>query len=394
MDSDEQRPESLVRGYTGRMFLLLTITFITIKITQRMLPPLLPEIISDLGITTFLAGIALSLLTLTRASMQFPAGRISDQLSRTSVLLPSLGFIIVGLGILSFSIEYGMFLAGIFFFGIGLGMFDPAARSMVTDLFVEKRGRAFGLHLTGGDVAGVLAAGLAIWIVAISTWRGAFFPLLILLLPAPVFLYAWSNESLAISAVKVDIVSTVVRLLQTGKMRRLMIAYSMFVFGITGIVGFLPTFLTEVHGFSFALASSSFAVIFAVGMIAKPVSGTMSDSYPRLTVVIVGLLFGIVGVSGLVTAPTQFVALGAVVVYAVGQAAVPPALQAYLMDQFQDETVGGDFGVVRMTYMVAGSIGPAYIGYIASVAGFIPAFTSMIFVFLGSSGLLLWLRLQ
>lgn len=394
MNPDEQHPESLVRGYTGRMFLFLTIVFITIKITQRMLPPLLPEIISDLGITTFLAGIALSLLTLTRASMQFPAGRISDQLSRTSILLPSLVFIIFALGILSVSTGYGLFLTGIFFFGIGLGMFDPAARSMVTDLFVEKRGRAFGLHLTGGDVAGVLAAGLAIWIIAIATWRGAFFPLLLLLLPAPVILYSWSNESLAISRVNVDIISTVTRLLQTVKMRRLMIAYSMFVFGITGIVGFLPTFLTDVHGFSFALASSSFAVIFAVGMLAKPVSGTLSDSYPRLTVVIVGLLFGIIGVSGLVSAPTKAIAILAVVLYAIGQAAVPPALQAYLMDQFADETVGGDFGVVRMTYMVAGSLGPAYIGYIASVAGFVPAFASMIFVFLGSSGLLLWLRLQ
>lgn len=376
------------------MFLLITIVFITIKITQRMLPPLLPEIIADLGITTFLAGIALSVLTLTRASMQFPGGRISDQLSRTSVLLPSLGFIIVGLGILSVSTRYGVFLTGIVFFGIGLGMFDPAARAMVTDLFVEKRGRAFGLHLTGGDVAGILAAGLAIWIVAISTWRGAFFPLLILLLPAPLFLYSWSRESLAISRVHVDIISTVVRLLRTVQMRRLILAYSMFVFVITGVVGFLPTFLADVHGFSFALASSSFAIIFAIGTAVKPVSGTLSDSYSRLSVVVIGLLIGIIGLGGLVSAPTQLIAVVAVVLYAIGQASVPPPLHAYLMDHFQDDTVGGDFGVVRMTYMIAGSMGPAYIGYIASVAGFIPAFASMIIVLFGACGLLLWVRFQ
>lgn len=376
------------------MFLLITIVFITIKITQRMLPPLLPEIIADLGITTFLAGIALSVLTLTRASMQFPGGRISDQLSRTSVLLPSLGFIIIGLGILSVSTRYGVFLTGILFFGIGLGMFDPAARAMVTDLFVEKRGRAFGLHLTGGDVAGILAAGLAIWIVAISTWRGAFFPLLILLLPAPLFLYSWSRESLAISRVHVDIISTVVRLLRTVQMRRLILAYSMFVFVITGVVGFLPTFLADVHGFSFALASSSFAIIFAIGTAVKPVSGTLSDSYSRLSVVVIGLLIGIIGLGGLVSAPTQLIAVVAVVLYAIGQASVPPPLHAYLMDHFQDDTVGGDFGVVRMTYMIAGSMGPAYIGYIASVSGFIPAFASMIIVLFGACGLLLWVRFQ
>lgn len=376
------------------MFLLITIVFITIKITQRMLPPLLPEIIADLGITTFLAGIALSVLTLTRASMQFPGGRISDQLSRTSVLLPSLGFIIIGLGILSVSTRYGVFLTGIVFFGIGLGMFDPAARAMVTDLFVEKRGRAFGLHLTGGDVAGILAAGLAIWIVAISTWRGAFFPLLILLLPAPLFLYSWSRESLAISRVHVDIISTVVRLLRTVQMRRLILAYSMFVFVITGVVGFLPTFLADVHGFSFALASSSFAIIFAIGTAVKPVSGTLSDSYSRLSVVVIGLLIGIIGLGGLVSAPTQLIAVVAVVLYAIGQASVPPPLHAYLMDHFQDDTVGGDFGVVRMTYMIAGSMGPAYIGYIASVSGFIPAFASMIIVLFGACGLLLWVRFQ
>lgn len=168
----------------------------------------------------------------------------------------------------------------------------------------------------------------------------------------------------------------------------------MFVFVITGVVGFLPTFLADVHGFSFALASSSFAIIFAIGTAVKPVSGTLSDSYSRLSVVVIGLLIGIIGLGGLVSAPTQLIAVVAVVLYAIGQASVPPPLHAYLMDHFQDDTVGGDFGVVRMTYMIAGSMGPAYIGYIASVSGFIPAFASMIIVLFGACGLLLWVRFQ
>lgn len=382
---------SLITGYSGHMFLLLTITFVAIKITQRLLPPLLPAIIDDLGITAFMAGIALTLLRITRSSMQYPGGRVSDQLSRTTVLLPSLVFVVVGLAFLSVSTVYVVFLFGILLFGMGLGLFDPAARATLTDLFEEKRGRAFGLHLMGGDIAGILAAGIAVWIVSVATWRGAFFPLLLIILPAPILLYRLSREPVRASRIDVGIRATARRLLANRQMRWLLVVYSLFVFSISGMVGFLPTFLTEVHGFSFAFASSAYALLYVVGTVAKPVSGAASDRFPRLLVVVTGLACGAGGLALLVFAPTSILALVGVAVYAVGHTAIPPPLQAYLMDRFPDDNVGGDFGAVRMTYLAVGSLGPAYVGLVAGQLGYVAAFTSII-GFLSLAGvILLWI---
>lgn len=383
--------QSLIWGYSGHMFLLLTITFIAIKITQRLLPPLLPAIIDDLGITAFMAGIALTVLRITRASMQYPGGRVSDRLTRTTVLLPALVFVVVGLAFLSISTGYLVFLFGILLFGIGLGLFDPAARATLTDLFEEKRGRAFGLHLMGGDIAGILAAGVAVWIVAASTWRGAFLPLLVLILPAPLLLSRISREPMRVSRIDLGVRETASRLLGNTKMRWLLVVYSLFVFSISGMVGFLPTFLTEVHGFSFALASSAYALLYVVGTVAKPVAGAASDKFPRLPVVITGLLCGAGGLALLVFAPTPILALGGVAIYAVGHTAIPPPLQAYLMDLFPDDNVGGDFGAVRMTYLAIGSLGPAYVGFLASQVGYVPAFTSIIGFLLLAGLILLWI---
>jgi predicted MFS family arabinose efflux permease len=391
MTESRAEKESLVTGYSGRVFLLLTITFITIKITQRLLPPLLPAIIDDLGITAFLAGIALTLLRITRASMQYPGGRVSDQLSRITVLLPSLLFSVVGLAFLSIPTGYLLFLFGIFLFGIGLGLFDPSARATLTDLFDEKRGRAFGLHLMGGDSAGILAAGISIWIVSVATWRAAFLPLLALLLPAPFLMYRLSREPIGVSRIDLGVRATAGRLLANSRMRWLLVVYSLFVFSISAVVGFLPTFLSEIHGFSFALASSAYALLYVVGTVAKPVAGTASDRLPRLRVVLVGLLCGGGGLALLVFAPTSIIAVVGVVIYAIGHTAIPPPLQAYLMDRFPDDNIGGDFGAVRMTYLAIGSLGPAYVGLVASKVGYVPAFTSIVGCFLLAGVILVWL---
>lgn len=51
-------PERLFTGHTGRIFIILTLILVSLQLTQRLLPPLLPEIIDDLAITAFLAGVA------------------------------------------------------------------------------------------------------------------------------------------------------------------------------------------------------------------------------------------------------------------------------------------------------------------------------------------------
>jgi MFS family permease len=211
--------ERLFTGHTGRIFLLITFITICLQLTQRLLPPLLPAIMDDLAITVFLGGIALTLLRIGRASMEYPGGRFADQLTRTTVILASLGFSVVGLIVLALSTTFIGFVAGITVFGMGLGLYIPSSRTLISDIFYEKRGRAFGLNIMGGDIAGIIAAGVAILILSIAGWRAAFLPLAIVLLPLPVWLYHLSREPVRVEPVEFGLRDTIFRLFGDPSMR-------------------------------------------------------------------------------------------------------------------------------------------------------------------------------
>lgn len=383
--------ERLFSGHTGLMFLFLTIILVALAIAQRLLPPLLPAISDDLGLTPFTAGIALTMFRLARSTMQYPSGRFADQIGRTPILLLSVGLATVGVAILAVSWSFLGFLAGVTIFGIGRGFYTPAARALLSDIFHEKRGQAFGLNMIGSDISGIIASGLAVWIVAVATWRSAFFPLVLILLPLPFLLHWLSRESYTVTWPDLGLRATGTRIFGRQSMRLLLVVYSFYVFSLSGLTSFLPTFLAEVHDFSFALASFSFAIIFTVGIVSRPVSGFISDHASRPLIAGVCFFVAAAGIGALAYGPIQPVIIGGVVLFAIGQKGAPPALQAYMMDRFPDESMGGDLGAMRGVYMTIGSFGPGYTGYVANEFGFLLAFSSLI-VFLSLGGLiLLWL---
>jgi predicted MFS family arabinose efflux permease len=395
MRYDTDGRERLLTGHAGRLFVLLTFALVAMKLAQRVLPPLLPVITDDLVITPFAAGVALSVLRLARAGMQYPGGLVADQLTRTTIIVPSLVLAIAGLGLLSLSPTYAVLLVALVVFGAGLGLYSPATKALLSDLYQEKRGRAFGLHMMGGDFAGILAAGVAIGIVAVATWRAAFLLSLLVLLPVPVVFYRLSRESVStsISSVDPEIRETTARLVGDPQIRWVVLAYMLFVVAGSGVASFLPTFLAEVHGFSFAFASSAFALLYAVGIVSMPAAGTASDRFPRLIVASGSLAVAAAGLVVLVGAPAEVAVVGAIVVYAVGQRALPPALQAHLMDRFPDDSMGGDFGAIRTLYMTVGSAGPAYTGFVAGTFGYVPAYASLAVLYLVAGGILVRLFL-
>jgi predicted MFS family arabinose efflux permease len=390
MTYESDGAERIVTGHTGRMFILLTVLLVCIQLTQRLLPPLLPTIIDDLAITAFLAGAALTLSRVARAVMEFPSGRAADQLTRTTVIVVCIVLVTAGVTVLALAQSYVTLLVGVTVFGAGFGLYGPSSRALLSDLFEEKRGRAFGIHLTGGDISGVVAAGVALVIVSVATWRGAFLPLAVVLVPLLVAFYVLSREPIRTRSVDLGLRPTLSRLFRDPALRWLVVVYSLFVMASSGMISFLPTFLIEVHGFAFAFASSAFALVYAVGIVVKPASGTLSDRVPRPLVAGGSLVLAGGGLAAVVAAPVKWMVIGGVVVYALGQRSVPPALQAFLMDRFPDESMGGDLGAVRTVYMTVGSLGPGYTGFVASTTGFVPAYVSLLLFFLVGGLILLW----
>jgi predicted MFS family arabinose efflux permease len=381
--------ERLVTGYSGRVLIAISIGWGLIQTGRLVVSPLLPAISADLAISSTRAGFALTVLWGLYALLQYPSGRLSDRLSRKTLLVGGLALLCAGFAALSTAPTYPVFLVGAAVVGLGAGLYPTPARGLVSDLFVDRRGQAFGIHTASGDTGGVVAAGLATLVLAVATWRAAFLPIVVVVAAVALALHWWSRETYVLERVDLAVVDTGRRLLREPQLRWLLLSYSLYAFTWQSMIGFLPTFLRVSKGLSPALANTGFAALFVVGAVAKPVAGGAGDRLSRGLLATVVLAVAAVMLTVMLLASTPAVVLGAVVAFALGLMAFPPVMQAYLMDSFPTDSMGGDLGAMRTVYIGVGALGPTYVGVVADAADYAVAFTGLVGCLLVSCLLLL-----
>ena len=377
MEGTAATDERFVRGYGGRLLLIVSAGWATAQGGRLVLSPLVPAVREDLAVSNAEIGFVFSVLWGLYALLQYPSGRLSDRLSRKTLLvvggaIGAAGFLAMGL-----ASTYLAFLAGAAVVGVGVGLYPTAARALISDLFVERRGQAFGLHTASGDLGGVAAAGLATLVVVVATWRTAYLPVVALLALIVVAIHVQSREPYVFERTELAVGATARRLLARPGLRRLVLAYVLFAFSWQATTAFLPTFLRASKGLPPAVANAGFAALFLVGAIAKPTAGWLGDRVEKQRVAPVALLLGAgsLGVVLLVDS-TPAVVVG-VVLFSAGLLSFPPVMQAYLMDRLPNESMGGDLGAMRSVYISIGATGPTVIGAIADVSSFGVAFTAL-----------------
>jgi MFS family permease len=360
------------------MSLILSFGWLVALLGRGVLSPLLPSIIDTLSITSTQAGLGLIVMMALHSIIQYPAGSFSDHLTRTTILAGSLSVLSFGFLILSASMTYISFLAGVAAVGLGTGLYFTPQRAMLSDLFEERRGQAFGLNFSAGSVGSALSAGVAVVVLSVATWRAAFLPLVVATLVVLIALHLQSRESYELAWVTPDVASTVGRIRASPELVWLIVAYALFSFTWQGVFGFLPTYLQVGKAFTPTIASAGFALLFVVAIVVMPIAGNISDRISRPTVAIVGLSLGILGLVALVfTASIPAVAAG-IVLFAVGVRAFPPVMQAHIMDLVPDENTGGDFGAIKTVYTLLGSAGPLYVGFVSEWATYSVAFGGLV----------------
>jgi MFS family permease len=283
--------------------------------------------------------------------------------------------------------------------GVGSALFFVAERVLLSDLFVDKRGRAFGLRSAISRFGSILAAGLAVVAVAVGPWTVAFLPVVGLLVAVAVAFHVTSRESYrreepdGVDRSGNNVRETVGRVFGTARIRRLVVAYTLMIFVWEGTLAFLPTFLRATKGFSPAFASGGFASLFAVGVLVQPFSGAVSDRWERRSVAGVAALASGVGLSVLLLARSVPLVVVGILLYAAGVMAFTPVLQAHLMDVFPESNKGGDLGAFKTVYEGLSSVGPAYVGVVAGVASYTAAFAGFVACLVVSTAILFRLSL-
>lgn len=396
--SDGDREERLMSGYSGRIFVVIGLGTLVANLGRQALPPLLPAIIEGLAITPAAAGFALTLMRICFAVFQYPSGRVADTVTRKVAIVIGLVGMTVGFAVLTQVPSYPVFLVSTALLGVGFAFFSVSGRVLLSDLFVTKRGRAFGLNSAISRFGSIFAAGLAVATLAVGPWQFAFVPVIGLLIVIVVLFHVTSRESYGtrdlfrIGRPGGQIRETVGRVFGTPQIRWLVASYTLVIFAWEGAMSFLPTFLQVSKGFSPEFASGGFAILFAVGIVVQPLSGTMSDRWDRRLVAGIATLVSIVGLAVLVVAQSVAPIVAGILLYAAGLMAYTPVLQAYLMDIFPDANKGGDLGAFKTVYEGLSSLGPTYVGVMAGLASYTLAFSGFLVCLLASALILFWLN--
>lgn len=399
MSADAEDEERLFTGYGGRLLVACSLGWIGLSVGRFVLAPMLPAIIDELAITRFEAGLALSALWGFYALTQYPGGRLSDELSRKTLLVAGLGLLVAGFGLFVATVDYVTFVVAASVVGIGAGVFSTPTKALITDLFTTRRGQAFGVQTAASDAGGAIAGSVAVTALAVMTWQAAFVPVLVLVGVALVLFHIWSREPYSVSRVNMNLLDTVRRLAADTEIRNFTVVYSLFSVAWQGATSFLPAFLQADKGFSAELASTTFAVLFVVGIVVKPIAGSLGDRVTHGTVAAGALALGMVGLTGLVALSTAPLIIATVIVFSAGFMAFPPVMQALLMQTFPEVSMGGDMGATRTVYLGVGALGPTYVGYIANTASYTTAFSGLAVCLLASVLILIamvspsWLRL-
>lgn len=383
-------------GGPRRMLVLGVSVWALVSVVTFLLPPLLPEIRESLSITNGQAGIALTVLYVTYGVFQYPSGQLSDEWNHATLIFPAIVVLGVATFLIGASTGLVTFVLACGCLGLGRGLFSIPMRLVLTELFPVGKGKALGYFNAGTDVGGIVAAGVAILVLSVGTWTAPFVVLAGLLVGLSGLFLLWSHEPWLLSPREVyhadlAVAAAIKRISTTPGLRRLLVAFSLFSFMVNGVLNFLPEYLQEAKSMSPQLAGSIYALLFVLGIVVKPTSGSLSDRFDRRTVSIVGMVVSAASLCLLLVSNSIVVIAILVASFTVGYKTQFPVIDAMLVDGAPEASRGRDLGAARAVFHAFGATGPAFVGLVADRFSFTAAFVALTICLL-SSAALLWRR--
>ncbi|PGF17770.1 MFS transporter [Natrinema sp. CBA1119] len=376
--------------YQYTALLLCTFAFMATMAARLAISPLVPAITDDFAVSNAALGTALSLMWATYALTQFPSGIFGDRFGERRVILVAIGLTAIASLLLAVSPSYEFFVLFTIVLGVGAGLHYTVATTYLTKQFANT-GRAIGLHIAGGPVAGLVAPIAATLIAVRYGWRAGV--LLGFFVAAPIFvLFAWRIRPTEPDRPEQPMreraeLGAMVELLSRPSIAYTTLLSFLCAFVWQATASFLPTFFAEGQGLSPAIASALFSLYFVVHGLTQPLMGGLSDRIGRDSAAIVTMSAGIVGYGLLVVAGSlpQFVAGVLFIGLAMSWGA---PIQSRFMDLLGASERGTGFGLVRTAYMTTGATGSVVVGILADLYGWDVSFTLLAGIMILGLGIL------
>ncbi len=339
------------------VLILMWLVYGCFYLNKLNLAPVIPLILNDLEISHTRVGLISASFFALYSTSQFLWGYLSDILGPRRII--TLGGIVSVLGNISFSLGAGLFhlMGAQGFNGLGQGAGWGPSVKLLNNWYPEsERGRVLGLYATSVSIFTILAYGLAGYIGKFFGWRAAFQVSPIILVV--VLLIYWivvrdypiaasvgklqsspstSNEKLPQNRDRFFIIITNKNfwLASIGFASLTYIEYTNLVW--------IPTYLYESYGLSVVKAGFFAGLYPAIGILARPLGGLLSDvtfGGMRKPLILIGFFF--ILLSTLILAITVHLKWAMILILSVGffDQLIVTLFFALLLDIFPKEATG------------------------------------------------------
>ncbi len=274
------------RNNTIRVISLVGIAHLISHFYMMILPPILPILQADFGVSYAALGLAISLFGLSSAVLQVPVGMIVDKIGAGPILIAALaaqGFIIILIGLIP---TYPALLVLMTLSGVANAAYHPADFALLSNQVGEgKHGRAFGIHAFMGNLGWAVAPPFMAGIAVAASWQwamigagllGILFAIFMLFQPvirdARAAAHDAGGPKPALDHKKLFLSAPILMCFLT---------WVLIGFSDTGIRGYAVTIYEQIGALSLAEANTALTGYLIASAIGVLVGGQLADKYGR-----------------------------------------------------------------------------------------------------------------
>ncbi|MEM3589942.1 MAG: MFS transporter [Candidatus Bathyarchaeia archaeon] len=336
-------------------------------------PLLFPIIRAEFGLSYAQLGIMLTGFLYAYAALQAPASLLLKFVERRFILGIGMALMAFATMLMGLSASFEALLLCQMLAGIGASTYHPMATSLVSKLSREGRGRAIGIHLSGGNLGTSLGPLIGGFLVAAVGWRWG---LMLSAIPGLILgLLIASFKGLGGSpAGEGGARRGIAEILRNRAVILITATSALTLFRFRGISSFAPSYFVEAYGLDVAKAGILASIMFAAGFFSPPLLGHISDRLGRRAIVALISAISALSISLMAARLDAALTIANLIVVGFTIYSSSSPIQALLAEVVAPELMDLCFGVFFTLDFLAGNVAPLLLGFVIDAWGFEPAF--------------------
>jgi len=342
--------------------------------------PVLPAFAADLGAAPEMIGVIVAASTITGVFFKLPSGALSDVLGKKRMMVLGALFFAVPPFLYAFVNDPWSLLALRFVHGFATAIFSPVASAYVASLAETGRGARLGWFSSGNDIgatAGPLIGGFVLYFTAsypvtyLAVGAIGVLTLVVVLMLPDVDRPAREVRTFVSRAAELrqglaEVLRTPPILVAAGIEAVMYLGYGAF-------LGFLPIY-AKAAGLNDAEIAIVLGSQLAVAMLAKPLTGRLSDRAGRKPVIVIGLLLCALALPLIFRSASLATFILTAPLLGLGVGAVTPVTNALIADLASARRLGAAMGVFGTIWDIGEAAGPMIAGYLIGSVGYASTF--------------------